>query len=173
MRSSLRAFGIGLFIAGASFTLYNQFEPSQETKETKQYEQQVKEYEKKIAELEKQLSQLPEDKEVPSSNTNSQPPATEEDEENKDTSTVPTGEATSENNNEDIVTATIYIYENVSLYSIGQQVEDEGILSNGRELELFLSKPEYARSIQKGAFDLRSDMTIEQIAKTLTGKKVD
>lgn len=170
MRSSIRAFGIGLFIAGASFALYNQFAPSQETK---QYEQKAKEYEKKIAELENQLSQIPEDLEVPSPNANSETATTEEEEENKDTSTVPKGKDTSENNNEDIVTATIYIYENVSLYSIGQQVEDEGILLNGRELELFLSKPEYARSIQKGAFDLRSDMTIEQIAKTLTGKKVN
>ena len=70
---------------------------------------------------------------------------------------------------EDVVSATIYIYENMSLYSIGQQVENEGIISNGRELELYLSKPEYSRSIQKGAFDLSSDMTIEQIAKILIG----
>ena len=80
-------------------------------------------------------------------------------------------EQTTEDAADHVISATIYIYENMSLYSIGQQIEDEGIISNGRELELYLSKPEFARSIQKGAFDLSSDMTIEQIANILTGKK--
>ncbi|MEG0385935.1 MAG: hypothetical protein RR642_14395, partial [Solibacillus sp.] len=59
------------------------------------------------------------------------------------------------------------------LYEIGQQLEAEQIVKNGREIELYLSKPEFSRSIQKGAFDLHSDMTVDEIAKTLTGKKMD
>lgn len=154
MKSSMRAFGIGLFLAGASLALYDQFAPNSEKKDIKEYEQQIEEYETKIAKLEKQLEQ-------PTNEQQKSPTASV----SKDKEIM--------SNTEDVLSATIYIYENVTLYSIGQQVEDEGIIANGRELELFLSKPEYARSIQKGAFDLRSDMTIEQIAKVITGKKIE
>ena len=115
--------------------------------------QQIEQYEVKIAELEKQLEQAYKTNDEKASNVTE--PSTD----------------TKETKEDDVVSATIYIYENMSLYSIGQQVENEGIISNGRELELYLSKPEYSRSIQKGAFDLRSDMTIKQIATILTGTK--
>lgn len=161
MKSSMRAFGIGLFLAGASLALYDQFAPNSENKDIKEYEQQIEEYETKIAELEKQLEQ-------PTNEQQKSPTASV----SKDKE-IMSNTSTKKNDTEDVLSATIYIYENVTLYSIGQQVEDEGIIANGRELELFLSKPEYARSIQKGAFDLRSDMTIEQIAKVITGKKIE
>ena len=158
MKSSMRAFGIGIFLAGASLALYEQLTPID--KKESNYLEQIEKYEAQIAELEKQIAQ--ESTEVDSGQSEPKehqqdPPASE-----SSTSNVQDGE---------IITATIYIYENVTLYSIGQQVEDEGIIENGRELELFLAKPEYSRSIQKGAFDLRSDMTIEQIANVLTGKR--
>jgi hypothetical protein len=156
MKSSMRAFGIGIFLAGASVALYNQFAPTDEIKDQKAFEQQIEQYEAKIAELEKQLhaSEAAEDKTTNASTDITDTEQTTDDKEAKN----------------DVVSATVYIYENMSLYSIGQQVEEEGIISNGRELELYLSKPEFARSIQKGAFDLSSDMNIEQIAKILTGK---
>ena len=112
-------------------------------------------YEVKIAELEKQLEQAYKTNDGTEVATNVTEQSTD----------------TKETKKDDVISATIYIYENMSLYSIGQQVENEGIISNGRELELYLSKPEYSRSIQKGAFDLRSDMTIKQIATILTGTK--
>ena len=155
MKSTMRAFGIGLFLAGASVALYDQFSPNNEVKELKSSKQQIEQYEAKIAELEKQLEQAYQTNDGTEVATNVTEPSTD----------------TKETKKDDVVSATIYIYENMSLYSIGQQVENEGIISNGRELELYLSKPEYARSIQKGAFDLSSDMTIQQIAKILTGKK--
>ena len=159
MKSSMRAFGIGIFLAGASVALYNQYAPTDEVKEQKAYEQQIEQYEAKIAQLEKQLKQSSKKNEAETKATNTKTDSTEIE------------ETTEPKKDGDVVTATIYIYEDMSLYSIGQQIEDEGIISNGRELELYLSKPEYARSIQKGAFDLSSDMTIEQIAEILTGKK--
>ncbi len=38
-------------------------------------------------------------------------------------------------------------------------------------MELYLAKPEYAKYIQIGQFELNSSMTIEEIAKIITGKK--
>lgn len=155
MKSSLRAFGIGLFVAGASMALFEQL-PSEDNAA---YEKQLEDYKKQIAELTKQLN-----KQNPGS-ANSK----ETDEQTTSTTEEKTA-STKEENKSDVVEATIYIYENVSIYTIGQQAEDSGIVTNGRELELYLSKPEFARSIQKGAFDLRSDMTIEEIAQVLTGQ---
>ena len=157
MKSSMRAFGIGVFLAGATVAIFDQFAPTDVAKEQKASKLQIEQYEAKIAELEKQLQTTE---------------ASEEEVKKSATDSTDT-EQTTEDAEDHVISATIYIYENMPLYSIGQQIEDEGIISNGRELELYLSKPEFARSIQKGAFDLSSDMTIEQIAKILTGKKND
>ncbi|MER2037348.1 MAG: hypothetical protein ABS944_04330 [Solibacillus sp.] len=167
MRSSVRAFGIGIFIAGASFAIYEQLMPTEKDKNEAHYIEQIEQYESKIVELEKQLTGASVEGKKGQSDQTEGSPAT------KDSSANESSTTSTDEHNGEIVTATIYIYENVTLYSIGQQVEDEGIIENGRELELFLAKPEYSRSIQKGAFDLRSDMTIEQIAKVLTGKKIN
>ncbi|MGN7479830.1 hypothetical protein ACTHOQ_18575 [Solibacillus silvestris] len=170
MKSSLRAFGIGLFVAGAGMALSEQFATHSEPEKIAAYEQQLKEYEEQVAGLYEQLDNqntgsvnektentVTENTKVKETNTTSQP--------------VPSNEE--KTTEKEVIEATIYIYENVSLYTIGQQAEDLGIVSNGRELELHLAKPEYSRSIQKGAFDLRSDMTIDQIAKVLTGQPID
>lgn len=170
MKKSMRAFGIGVFLAGAVFASYEQLFPDQQAKDTKVLEKQVKQFEQQIEKLNKQLAtqettETREAKQKEENTTNQSP--------NTDEKTSKDKVASSEASTENITEATIYIYEDVSIYTIGQQAEDLGIVKNGRELELFLAKPEYSRSIQKGAFDLRSDMTIEEIAKTLTGKKLE
>lgn len=153
MRTSFRAFGIGLFIAGASFTLYEKFGPTATIHDVSQYEEQLEAYEQQIAGLEQQLQT--------------------EDKMDSSAKELPKKQSNEASDGQDVIARTIYIYENMSLYDIGQQLEAEQIVKNGREIELYLSKPEYSRSIQKGAFELQSDMTVDQIAKTLTGKKLD
>ena len=171
MKKSMRAFGIGIFLTGAAIAGYDQFFPDQQTADTRALEKQLKQYEQQIEELNKQLAnqEAPktsnsEKKQKPAENVEEQSNAPTQSAKDSKTSTEPT---------KDVLQATIYVYENVSIYTIGQQAEDLGIVKSGRELELYLAKPEYSRSIQKGAFDLRSDMTIEEIAKTLIGKKLD
>ncbi len=159
MKTSLRAFGIGLFIAGASFTLYEKFGPIAATQDVSQYEEQIAAYEQQIDSLEQQLQ-----------NENTVATTIKESTKQEAKKEQPTNTTSKE---QDVITRTIYIYENMSLYEIGQQLEAEQIVKNGREIELYLSKPEFSRSIQKGAFDLHSDMTVDEIAKTLTGKKMD
>lgn len=166
MKTSLRAFGIGVFLAGAIFAGYTYLFPNTNASDnTKELEKQLALYEQQIETLTAQLEQKTEHKDKADSK---QP--TVDSSKNK---AVDKKAETSDTTSSDVVKATIYIYEDVSIYTIGQQAEDLGIVKNGRELELHLAKPEYSRSIQKGAFDLSSDMTIEEIAKTLTGKKLD
>ena len=153
MKKSMRAFGIGIFLTGAAIAGYEQFFPDQQTADTRTLEKQIEELNKQLA--------------------NQEAPKTKSEKKQKPAENVEEQSNASTESTKDVLQATIYVYENVSIYTIGQQAEDLGIVKNGRELELYLAKPEYARSIQKGAFDLRSDMTIEEIAKTLTGKKLD
>lgn len=160
MKSSLRAFGIGLFVAGAAITITDKLDLLDSSLTISE----VNEYKEKITSLEQQLADMD-----PGAIDTDLADVPKEDVMAEDDSTTQPAEQPVG----DVHTATVYIYENMSIYEIGQIIEDEGIVMNGREVELYLSKPEYARSIQKGAFDLRSDMTIEQIAKTVTGKKLE
>lgn len=169
MKKSLRAFGIGLFVAGASMTLVEQFSSNSDEMDGSKYEQQLKEYEDQITALREQLDQF----QTGEVTDNTTPVESEPTSIKKTESDNKPSKLAEQNSTEGVVEATIYIYENVSIYTIGQQAEDLGIVANGRELELYLAKPEYSRSIQKGAFDLRSDMTIEEIAKVLTGQPID
>ena len=163
MKTSLRAFGIGLFVAGASIALVDlsSGETESKQKDITLYEQQLKDYENQITLLTEQLDKQNSHTDEKSENQTA--------EETNDSSSI----NEEKSNTKKVTEATIYIYEDVSIYTIGQQAEDLGIVANGRELELFLSKPDYARSIQKGSFDLSSDMTIEQIAKVLTGQSIE
>lgn len=158
MKKSVRAFGIGLFFAGMCFALLNQFDVLPTDDNSAAYKKEIKELKQQLALLQDEAVQ--EQTEEVAETTKKQ--ATEVTDTEKSAPTTPTS---------DVQTATIFIYEGMSLYEIGQQIEGEGIVLNGREVELYLARPEYARSIQKGSFDLHSNMTIEEIAKMLTGKK--
>lgn len=161
MKTKLKYLGIGLFIAGLLFSVAERFPiPYIESSLDETAAQQIKQLEKeKNAEIKSLKAEIKKYENVsPSSEV-------------ENDSTIVSEENIDENKkNEDIVYGTIYVYEDVSLYDIGKQAEDLNLVKNGRELELFLSKREYARSIQKGQFDLDSSMTIEEMAEILTGK---
>ncbi|MGM9951638.1 MAG: hypothetical protein ACI33P_15995 [Lysinibacillus sp.] len=164
MKKLLRGIGIGLFLAGALFTLLDVSNEPLTEERTGALEEEVAELQRRLAEANEEMASL---KEAASPTEK----AEEGQGETTDEQAAPANQA--ETGESKAVSGTIYIYEGVSPYDIGKQAEDAGIIANSRELELFLSKPEYARSIQKGQFDLNSDMSIEEMAKTLTGKKVD
>ena len=159
MKKLLRGMGIGLFLAGALFTIVDVSDgpPAEEEKEIAALQRQLAEANEELASLKEAASPQEKAKEEEDGPADEQSPPANQAEAEKAKATV----------------ATIYIYEGVSPYDIGKQAEDAGIIANSRELELFLSKPEYARSIQIGQFELNSGMSIEEMAKTLTGKKVD
>lgn len=173
MKKLLQGFGIGLFLAGAVITLLSQFtdfEQSKDDNEVAQLKKQLLAAEQEIATLNEAVAQASVPAETDSKDRtkeveNSESASNEQNEEKQ------TNSKSTIQNNTATVTGTILIYEGVSLYDIGKQAEDQGIVQNGRELELYLSKPEYARSIQKGQFDLNSDMSLNEMARILTGKQ--
>lgn len=164
MKKMLRGVGIGLFLAGASLTLLDFLDSSTTQQTDGAYEKEITELQQKLKQANKEIASL---KEAAPSGEGTEESSNKETSDQKATSP--------EENTEEAqgTSATVYIYEGVSLYDIGKQVEDAGIIANSRELELYLSKPEYARSIQKGQFELNSNMTIEEMAKILTGKNTE
>lgn len=169
MKKTLRGIGIGLFLAGATFTVIQQFDEPISQEKASTYKKEIKDLEQQLAEAKEQLTNIETSAPI-SDTTEDQQGTTEKTEEQQATEQIDDTEQSSEENG---VYGTILIYEGVTAYDIGKQAEDAGIIENGRELELYLSKPVYARSLQIGQFELHSDMTLEQMAKLLTGKKVE
>ena len=175
MKQRFKYVGIGLFLAGLLITLNSQFNFIA-SGSTNTNDKALEKKEREIEKLHKQLQEVNEDLKNAKSNENK---SKEDNTSNANNTSTETNNNTSFDQNQNastenkdgVVTGTVIIYENMSLYDIGQQVEDLKILKNGRELELYLSKPEYSRSIQKGSFELSSDMTLEEMAKILTAKK--
>ena len=169
MKKTLRGIGIGLFLAGATFTVIQQFDEPISQEKASTYKKEIKDLEQQLAEAKEQLTNI--ETSTPIADTaEDEQGTTEKTEEQQATEQIDNTEQSSEENG---VYGIILIYEGVTAYDIGKQVEDAGIIENGRELELYLSKPEYARSLQIGQFELHSAMTLEQMAKILTGKKVE
>lgn len=184
MKKVLQGFGIGLFVAGATITLLTQFTDFQQSKdndEIKRLQTQLQAAEQEIATLNEAVAQASVHTEQPATDASTNDEPTEKkqadstneknDAKAKENDTKQSTSSDKNRSDSTSVTGTILIYEGVSLYDIGKQAEDQGIVQNGRELELYLYKPEYARSLQKGHFELSSDMSFEEMARILTGKQ--
>ena len=169
MKKTLRGIGIGLFLAGAVFTMTQQFDEPISQERASKYEKQITDLEQQLAKAQEQLTSL-ETSPTTANTSEDEKETTNNTQKQQVTEQIDNTEQSSEEN---VVHGTILIYEGVTAYDIGKQAEDAGIIENGRELELYLSKPEYARSLQIGQFELHSTMTLEQMAKILTGKKVE
>lgn len=169
MKKTLRGIGIGLFLAGATFTVIQQFDEPISQEKASTYKKEIKDLEQQLVEAKEQLTNLETSAPI-TATVEAKQENTNNTKEQQATEQIDDTEQSSEKNG---VYGTILIYEGVTAYDIGKQVEDAGIIENGRELELYLSKPEYARSLQIGQFELHSAMTLEQMAKILTGKKVE
>ncbi|SOC36234.1 MltG/YceG/YrrL family protein [Ureibacillus acetophenoni] len=164
-RSSIRAFGIACFLIGASMLLINKFgEAESESFNQTEYEQKITKLEQQLENANEQISLLEQTKEL--NNTNKETSTNSQVEPSKTEKKL---EETKPSSN--IIEATLHIYSGLTAYDIGKKLEDLGIVKNGLEMELYLAKPEYAKTIQIGQFDLNSSMSIEEIANIITGKK--
>jgi len=149
---------MGLFIAGATLSILSFFNDSSLNEADSK---QVEQLEKELEHAKKELSSIKNEKKDQETTSA-----------NKETTSTEQAEQTQDDETDNTSSGEIYIYNGVSLYDIGRQAEDLGIVENGRELELYLSKPEYSRSIQKGQFELDSSMSLKEMAEILTGKNL-
>lgn len=149
-RSFFRGFGIACLFIGITFLALGKWDPALlpigDQKQFQQLQKELEDANEQISQLKNQLD------------TSIHP-----NESNGDSSNF-------EEQEHEVVEDTLYIYSGMTPYEVGKKLEDMGIVENAIEMELFLSKPEYARSIQKGQFTVSSEMTLEEIANLITGK---
>lgn len=170
-KSAIRAFGIALFLVGALLSVAERFDlniglPTVASSTN----QKVEELQKKLTEATNELTAL-----KAQSPIDTTPEKTQEE---KPTDTTADSEqaandsdsgSTTDSSNE--VTMTLQIYSGITPYIVAQKLEDGGIIPNSVEMELLLANAKYARSLQIGSYEVNSSMTLEQIAKLITGKK--
>ncbi|MFJ6209910.1 hypothetical protein [Lysinibacillus sp. NPDC092081] len=162
-KSAIRAFGIALFLVGALLALAARFDlniglPTKASKNTEHVEELQKELEqanKEIALLKEQAKQAPKE-----NNQKTDAPETKAKDNHKPADTP-----------KNATTMTLQIYSGITPYIVAQKLEDGGIIENSVEMELLLANPKYARSLQIGSYEVHSSMSLEEIAKLITGKK--
>lgn len=161
-KSSLRSFGIAFFLIGAILLLNDKFGTTEsETINLTEYEQKIADLEYQLAEANEQIVLL----------EKAQQTVQTKDESTDTIDLKSPPERNEVDSSKEVVQAILHVYSGLTAYDIGKKLEDLGIVKNGLEMELYLAKPEFAKSIQIGHFELKSSMSIEEIANTLTGKK--
>lgn len=163
-KSAIRAFGIALFLVGASLALAARFDlniglptkASSHTENVEELQKKLEQANKEIALLKGQVKQAPKE-------TTQKTDATEtKAKDNHESVDAPAA---------DVATMTLQIYNGIAPYSVAKKLEDGGIIENSVEMELLLANPKYSRSLQIGSYEINSSMSLEEIAKLITGKK--
>ena len=162
--SSIRAFGIALFLVGALLSISQRFNfniglatnTASSDKEVVTLQKQLEEAMKEITTLKEQLPK----------NKPTEPISADQQNNN---STSNAKEPTKESGN--IQTMTLQIYSGITPYVVAQKLEEGKIISNSVEMELLLANPKYSRSLQIGSYEVNSSMSSEEIAEIITGKR--
>jgi predicted nucleic acid-binding Zn-ribbon protein len=153
MTSILRGLGIGLFIAGALFTLASMASThSSEPTAPKGYElvksDELKLLKDELSTSKKQLAQIQLDLEAVSKE--------------EDTS-ADTNKATT-----DQIKSVLNVRPGMNSPEISSLLENAKIIKNRKEFDQFLTDNQLAESIQIGKYELNSSMTIAEIADMIT-----
>ncbi|TKI68846.1 hypothetical protein FC756_10085 [Lysinibacillus mangiferihumi] len=164
-KSAIRAFGIALFLVGALLSLADRLDlniglPTVASSNDKD----VEELQKKLEQATKEIATLKANSTKETGNENKQ-------QENTTDTSTEDKRIDSTPNADNEVTMTLQIYSGITPYIVAQKLEDGGIITNSVEMELLLANAKYARSLQIGSYEVNSSMSLEEIAKLITGKK--
>lgn len=155
-RSSIRSFGIGLFIAGAVFQLHQLTQKEEITSVHTIDEIAYNEAQSELKNVKQQLAQLQLDLE----NAKKEHTSTETDN---------NAEKTEEEESVVSITKFILIVQSgMNSKDISSTLERAGIIQNSQDLEDYLIAQNLAGLIQIGEYELDSSMTIKQIADKIT-----
>lgn len=164
-KSAIRAFGIALFLVGALLSIADRLDlniglPTVASSNDKD----VEELQKKLEQATKEIATLKANSTKETGNENKQ-------QENTTDTSTEDKRIDSTPNADNEVTMTLQIYSGITPYIVAQKLEDGGIITNSVEMELLLANAKYARSLQIGSYEVNSSMSLEEIAKLITGKK--
>lgn len=153
-KSTLRAFGIGLFLAGVFAFFYDQIMISddQNTKAKPQQETPVKAEKTPVTDKpDKAQVATPTKKEVEPKVEQKKPEPSE-----------PKPQATGD------VIYQLKVYSGATPTSIAADLQSAGIVENKEDMAILLASEKYARSIQVGVYNITDTMTLEDIAIMIT-----
>lgn len=139
-RSTMRAFGIGLFLAGVIAFAYEQLPTTPEVTAVKQ-----------VAPTNTEAKPKPAKPKVEEPKSTEQPKEQLEEQQ-------PTGE----------VIYQLKIYSGATPASIAADLQTAGIIAHKEDAEILLSTEQFARSIQVGVYNITDSMTLEDIAIAIT-----
>lgn len=153
-KSTLRSFGIGLFIAGAVFQLQSNFFDKEINDSTTSDTAALKTSQAELKNVKQQLALLQLDLE-----NAKKVQVADKVEKPKDESTEVNGKS------------ILMIESGMNSKDISSTLESLGIISNKQDFEDYLIAQDLAIRIQIGEYELDSSMTIKQIAETITKNK--
>lgn len=163
MKHAVRAFSIGLFTASAIlFVVFYFFhDANAENNMTKaEMEKQLKaQGYRVVSEADYIALSVQKDKKTQQKAASDKKAANETPEQKADSSPK---------EKKEVKTFTIHIAKGMATSDISQALEDNGIIEDAKEFDAYLEKHDYAQSIQLGKHKLSSNMSTEEIAKTLT-----
>jgi len=151
-KSTLQAFGIGLFLAGVGLQLLNNFGSTDSNSINS--EQTFEQTQKELTDVKQQLAQLQIDLE------NAQKEPLQE----------ATKSAPEESSNNLANNTSLEIKSGMTSSDIGTWLENAGIIKHKQDFEDYLTAHNMTASIQTGKFEVNPSMTIKQIADSITRK---
>ncbi|KQL34236.1 endolytic transglycosylase MltG [Psychrobacillus sp. FJAT-21963] len=161
-RTSIRSFGIGLFIAGAVLQLQHLTQEDEITSKRSITEEAYEKSQTELKNVKQQLAQLQMDLE----NAQKGQPVTDESKEEE----TAKEEATQSDTSNSSTPYTLIVQAGMNSKEISTLLEEAGIVQNKQDFEDYLVSQDLAGRIQIGEYKLDSSMTLKQIAEKLTGK---
>lgn len=153
-KSTLRSFGIGLFLAGAIFQLQSNFSnkeintsPTSDTEQLKTSQAELKNVKQQLAQLQLDLENA------------------------KKIQVGDKVEKTTDESTEVDVKSILIIESGMNSKNISTTLENLDIISNKQDFEDYLIAQNLAGRLQVGQYELDSSMTIKQIAEKITNNK--
>ncbi|ASN05227.1 hypothetical protein [Virgibacillus necropolis] len=168
MKQPVRAFSIGLFTAGIILLAIVLYFEKPQSKTTNISQQEM------IASLEKDGMQVLSDEEYISLSVKNNPEEkkegkTETEEKDKDDEQTEQPNEAEDKQEKEVKTFSLKIEPGLaSSSSISSKLEENGIIDSANEFNQYLEENDYSQYVQIGTFDLTSDMTLNEIAETIT-----
>lgn len=181
-KKNVRILALGFFISGLLLALFYFVFPTPSSASTQNNNEvdelklevsylQSKIAEMEVAQIEEPVAEVEASEEQPEENTEENNEESEENSDNEETE-----DATEEENQEEeveenpVVTSTVTIGDGQPSSVAASQLLDQNIIEDRFEFDSFLEDNNYAPLVRPGSYEIRSDMSYEEIAQALMGR---
>lgn len=154
-RSAIRSFGIGLFLAGATFQVQHMLKDKEIASTSAISQQSYDEAQQELTQVKQQLAAL----QLDLQNAQKKQAITPVDQREKKP------EKSASDGTKSMV---LIIQSGMNSNDVGSLLEQSGVIQNKLDLEDYLKAQDLSSRLQIGEYELHSAMTLKQIAETIT-----